>query len=267
MGTYDDLKQQIIGKPERHYCEFKDANNQLIDPTGPKAYVYNPRGVLVSSATPTQESTGVYYFTLTLTTAATSLEGIYQVWWEGTIGGGFITMDEPHYFYVKTVPWQVETPDEIIQSVRRLIGDTNPSSYRVSNIDMYYFLQDAVDAVNAEYPWGNSLAITNNSATFASSPCVAQKALYKLKTLLLVKESTLSDSLFDGGMVSLGDIKVDIAGTLRVRSDDIKRLSEAYDKLMYEVKMNHMTGNEINTYVTGILNIGGYEISELSYSE
>ena len=64
MGTYDGLKQQILGKPERHYCEYRDANKQLVDPVGPKVFVYNPNGILVASASGTQESTGVYYYTL-----------------------------------------------------------------------------------------------------------------------------------------------------------------------------------------------------------
>jgi len=267
MGTYTDLKQQIINKPERHYVEYKDANGQLTDPVNPFVYFYNPEAVEVASGIPTKESTGVYYYTLTLASStSTVIEGIYQAWWQGEINGAFQTMDEPHYFYVKFVPWQLDPSTALVQSVRRLIGDLNPSAYRISTQDMFYYLQDAVDDVNAQLLSGNYLTIEHNSATFAASLTTEEKALYRLKTLILVKEATLNDSLFDGAAISVGDIKIDVSGMIRARTDDLKRLQEGYNKLIYDIKMNSLTGYEVDTYVTGILQNSGNIIDQQYYN-
>ena len=148
------LKTILFGKAERLYTEYKDSNGTLTDPTSPSVYIYDPEGIIYDSGTPTKSNTGIYYYEVSLSTASTQKEGIYQAYWQGTINGELVTMDVPQYFYGMRVPWQVTQPDNIIQSIRRMIGDTNPNNYRISNIDLYYFLSDAVDNVQAEYNMG-----------------------------------------------------------------------------------------------------------------
>lgn len=267
MGTYTTLKQQIIGKAERHYVEYLDANGQLVDPSNPHVSFINPEGVEIASGLPTKESTGVFYYTLTLSSStSTTIEGMYQAWWQGEINGALQTMDQPHFFYVKYITWQLDPPNALIQSVRRLIGDLNPETYRISTQDMFYYLQDAVTEINAEQYYGNSLTITHNSATFEKALTIEEIALYKLKTLILVKEAILTDSLFDGASIAVGDIRIDVSGILRARSDDLKRLQDKYEKLIYKIRVDGLTGYEVDTYVTGVLHNNTEAIDQRYYN-
>lgn len=246
------LQKVLIGKAERLYREFKDANDVLTNATSPYVYIYNPNAIMVDSGTPTNESTGVYYKTVTFNTANVT-EGIYQAYWEGTIGGALITMDDPQYFYVSKYPWRLMTQDAVAQSIRRFIGDTDPKNYRVGVSDMYYFIQDAVDEVQAELDFGYELTITPTTMTWNQELYTTPLALFKLKTLILVMESILHDRLYDGANVQVGDIKVDVTGILKIRMENIKRLKEDFRNLMYQVKLNSIEGSNIDTYVTGII--------------
>ena len=75
-----------------------------------------------------------------------------------------------------------------------------------------------------------------------------------MKTLILVLESTMNDYLFDGANVQVGDIKVDISSILRLRNNNLKRLYEEYNKLLYAIKMGTNDGYAIDTFVTGLIN-------------
>jgi len=250
----DSLKKVLFGKPERIYTNYKNNDGVLTDPTSPHVDIYDPSGILYDSGTPTKFSTGVYYYEVTLSTASTQQEGIYQAYWQGIVGGEFVTMDVPQYFYGMRIPWQMTQPSNIIQSIRRMIGDTNPNNYRISNLDLYYFLSDAVDDVQAEFNMGYILTITPTSVTWNHDLTTIALALFKMRTLILVLESTMNDYLFDGANVQVGDIKVDIGSILRLRSNNLKRLYEEYNKLLYSVKMNTNDGYAIDTFVTGIIN-------------
>lgn len=252
--SHDKVQKVLFGKTERLYIEYKDSNGDLTNPSSPLVTIYDPDGVFLDSGVPTQESTGIYYYPVLLSTASTTKEGLYQAFWEGTIGSSFITMDEPQHFQGIKVPWQITQPDSIIQSIRRIIGDTNPNNYRISNDELYYFLKDAVDDVQAEYPFGYEITITNTSVSWNKTLYATPFALFKLKTLILVTEATLADFLFDSGNVTLGDIKIDVSSMMRIRLENLKRLQEKYDKLMYGVKMNLGGGHVIDTYVTGLIN-------------
>ena len=64
--SYKNLQTILMSKPERIYREFIDADGVKTDPTSPIVRVYDPNGDRVSSAAPTQESTGVYYYAVDL---------------------------------------------------------------------------------------------------------------------------------------------------------------------------------------------------------
>lgn len=251
MSDYSNLQKVIYNKPERLYREFKDSQGNLINPTSPYVRVYDPNGTIVSSGTPTGESTGVYYFVASLGTAQP--EGIYQAYWEGTVGGALITMDVPQFFWLTTAPWQVMPQDQIAQSVRRMIGDTNPNNYRIAIPDMYYFIQDAVNEVQSRMDFGYSLTVAPTSLTWNQPLYSIPAALFRLRTLILVMQSILHDDIYDGGNVEVGDIKIDINGILKMRMDNIKRLEDGYKELLYDIKMNSITGVNIDTHVTGLI--------------
>jgi hypothetical protein len=78
---YNGLQVVLINKAEPIYRKYVDSNNAPVDPTSPFVRVYNPSGVEVASGAPTKQSTGVYYYSLTLTTAAANIEGLYSAYW------------------------------------------------------------------------------------------------------------------------------------------------------------------------------------------
>jgi hypothetical protein len=253
MSDYTGLQKVLVGKSERIYREYRDALNALTTPTSPYVRIYNPIGAIVSSSTPTAESTGVYYHALTVADTAGVLEGIYQAYWEGTIGGSLITMDTPQFLHVFKHPWQASQQDSLAQSVRRLIGDTNPNNYRISIEDMYYFIKDAVDDVQSRYEFGYTLVVSPTALTWNQSLTTVPTALFKLRALILVLKSTFHDLLYDGGSVQVGDIKVDVTNVLKIRRDNIDKLEKEYEQLMHEIKLNGCSGVNIDTYVTGII--------------
>lgn len=252
MPDYSNLQHILVNKAEPIYREFRDANGNLTTPTTPYVRIYNPDAVIVSSGTPTAESTGVYYHTLTLNTAGV-LEGVYQAFWEGTIGAALVTMDIPQFLLVTKFPWQAAQQNAFAQSVRRLIGDTNPNNYRISIQDMYYFIQDAVERVQTRMDFGYILTVTPTAMTWNKVLTNVPSALFKLQTLILVLENTFYDGLYEGASVQVGDIKVDITSILKLRKENIEKLKEDFEKLLYEVKMNYVGGHNIDTYVRGLI--------------
>jgi hypothetical protein len=153
----------------------------------------------------------------------------------------------------------------IVKSIRRLIGDTNSTirSQRLTDQELAYFFQDAVNDVVAEIPWDNEVTITSTSVVISNNVDLIALALYKLKTVLLIRESYFNDALFDGGSVHVGDIKVDVTGMLKIRRENLDRLQKEYERLLYDGKMGRLTGHTVDTYVTGL--IKNDTVSELSY--
>lgn len=249
----ENVQKILFGKTEPIYREFRDQNYTLIDPTWASVSVYDPNGAFVSSGSPTKESTGVYYYPVALSTSSSTKEGFYQAYWEANISGSLVTMDTPQYFNGMRIPWQITQPNEIVNSVRRMTGDTDPENYRISTRDMYWFLKDAVDEVQSEYDFGYVLTIESTSLSWNQTLYTGPFALFKLKTLMLVMESTMNDYLYYSGNVEVGDIRVNVTNMLKIRADNLKRLEEKYSKLMYEIKMNENTGYIIDTYVRNIL--------------
>lgn len=238
-----ETKTQIIGKSERHYARYRNDDKQLVDPTTPKYYVYNPNSVQISSGVPTKESTGVYYFDITLSSGDANVnEGWYKIWWEGTIESALVTMDDPHYFFLKRYDWQMGIADEIIQSVRRMIGDTDPDNYRINTQDMYYYLADSVNDVQTYYPMGYSVTVSPQSLTFNKTVTALAKSLFKLKSAEIIITSVLFDVLFDAANINLGDIKINMRDTIVGRRELKKELKDDFEKLVRNVKMNTSAG-------------------------
>jgi len=257
MSDIQDVQRVLMGKTEALYQEYHDGTNAnaLVDPVYPLVSLYDPVGTFVSSGQATQESTGVYYYSVNISTPAANKEGIDPAYWEGSIGSQLVTTDEPQYSNVTRVPWQITEPNAIISSIRRLVGDNNPDRYVISTREMYYFLQDAVDEVQAEINFGYIMSITNTSISWnqvlRSNPFV----LFKTRCLILVLESRMHDFFYDAGLVQVGDIKIDIVPAMKIRREILNDLRKEYKELLYEVKMNSGAsgGYNIDTHKIGLI--------------
>lgn len=252
MSYYDGLQVILLDKEEPVYRQYRDANDQLTDPTTPVVRIYNPSGSMVASATPVKESVGVYYYNVSLDSSYP--EGQYQAYWEGTISGHFVTMDVPQYLWVQKIPWKMGTADEMVQSVRRMIGDTNPNNYRISTQDMYYYLADAVNDTQLEYPMGYSVTVAPTGLTFThatrSTPTALAQSLFKIKCAEIILTGILFDVLFDGANINLGDIRINMRDTIAARKSLRKELKEEFSDLIRKIKMSqHNVGYIIDNYV------------------
>lgn len=146
-------------------------------------------------------------------------------------------------------------PSTIITSIRRMTGDLDADNYRISTRDMYYYLQDAVDEVQIDHNFGYELTLTTTTASWNQTLYSSPFVLFKLKALIFIMESSLHDNLWYSGNVQIGDIKIDINQTLKIRMENLKRLKEDYKRLMQTYQMNDAaSGVLIDTYVTGLIN-------------
>lgn len=144
--------------------------------------------------------------------------------------------------------------DLLINSIRRITGDNNPENYRISTKDLHYFLQDAVDSVQVEVPLGYEMEVLDTSVSFNKTLYAAPFAVFKLKTLEYVLESTFHDHLYHSGNLQIGDIKIDVVPILKLRMENLKRIKSDLNNLIYDLKMNYgNVGFEIDTYVTGLV--------------
>ena len=72
--------------------------------------------------------------------------------------------------------------------------------------------------------------------------------------IILILESITTSFMFQSGNIDIGDVKINITPMMKVRHDYLKRLEESYNNLLYEVKLNGITGVSVDTYVTGLIN-------------
>lgn len=249
---YDGLQTILAGKPERIYTEYRDSNKNLVDPTSPKVEIYDFDGNLfVSSSTPIKESTGLYYYIVTISTATPVKEGMYSAYWWGTIGSGLVSMDVPQYFWVQSVPWKPSQSSEFAQSVRRFIGDTNPNNYRILNQDLYYFISDAVKEVESLFPMGYSVTVSATGITFNKTLTNTPEFLFRIKTAELIIANILNDVLFSSGNLTLGDIKINMTDIIKARKEYLKDLQDRFNTLIRQLKMqyNYQSAGIIDTYL------------------
>ena len=146
-------------------------------------------------------------------------------------------------------------PSTIISTIRRVTGDLDANNYHISTRDMYYYLQDAVDEVQIDYNFGYTLTLTTTDATWNQTLYSSPFVLFKMKSLILILEASFHDNLWYSGNVQVGDVKIDMNQTLKIRMENLKRLKADYDKVMKMFKLSDAsTGFTIDTYVTGLIN-------------
>jgi hypothetical protein len=258
------MKVVYTGQPERRYAEFKDVDGVLTDPTRPRISIFAPSGeVVVDSATPTQESTGIYYYLLSVTTAYATERGVYQEWWEGFINSAPISLDEPFYFEVQdipTIPSSTAFGRSFVRQIRNAISDNDESNgYMIHPIDLNYFIQDGVRNANSDFNFGYHVVVStagNNKSgridfyygeTATSLPNNA-RTWYAIHTVKDIMESETRRSMYGPGIINAGDIKVNVAFGLKEQIKYLEMLKKDINKLEMDLKLNGTTGYWINNY-------------------
>lgn len=254
MSLKKNVQEIYMGQPERIYREFRDGStaHALTDPSRPRITIYDPDSTeVVASTAPTKESTGVYYYTVDISTASANKAGVYTAYWEGYISSELIT-GKPHYFEVTRIPQETGESEDLVNSIRRLIGDMDPSNYRIAQRDIWYFIQDAVKDVQASIDFGYTTSVSNTTGLTLNAALTSDAAaLIRFRTLILILNSVLFNGLFCAGNVDIGDIRVNISSAMKARQEMLKYLDQEYKRLLYEVKLGNASGYEIDTFVTG----------------
>lgn len=240
----------LTGKQEPVFCEFKDNLGILIDPTNPRISIYNPNGsTVVSNQTMLKESTGVYYY-LFLTTSG-AVQGYYQAWFSGDIGGFTRTTDYPKPLFVRQQPWNWGLQYEFIRSVRRAIGDTDPSSYRISDQELIYFIKDAVTESETLLPMGYTVTAAPDGVIFNKDLTTRAETLFKWVTVKLILESVINTFMYEPGMISAGDLVLNRTQNLAVKVSHLKEQTDKINDFIDQILSNDIVPIEIITYGEG----------------
>lgn len=242
----------LLNRSERIYGEFRDSSGTLTDVDNPRVDIYNPSAtIVVDSASPSNEDTGIYFYNLSLTTASASVEqGLYQVWWSGSLGGYSIYQDDPRYILVRQQPYQSGLGGELIDDVRRFIGDDDPTDYSISQVDMHYYVEDGVDRIQLDYPMGYIVAVTPTSLTFNKTLTALARELFKRGTSLVILEHLKHKGLWGAGSIDIGDMRVNLTNINRARTSAVKEIKEDLKRDISIIKRRYTGGVSIDTYAS-----------------
>lgn len=258
------MKVIITGQPERIYIEYRDADNVLTSPTRPRVTIYAPSGSeFLASAAPTEESTGVFWYLVSATTAYATERGTYQAWWEGYINSGPVYMDTPAYFEVEdigTIASSTSGGRHFVNAVRRAIGDNRENDYIVSPTDMNYYIQESFGNANSIFNLGYVVNISTagndksgriefQSGGVATSLPATERAWYLIHCTRDILESEVRINIYGTGIINAGDIKINLAQGLRAQTDYLDKLNDRIERLEMNLKLNGGAGGFlINTY-------------------
>lgn len=240
----------LLTQPETIWCEFRDNEGVLTLVNNPKIIIYDPNGTTaVSSSTMTLESTGIYYYIFTATAGAA--QGDYQAWFSGELGGMLRTIDGPKSLYVRQMPWDRGLKYEFIQSVRKAIGDFDSSNYRIRDRDLIYFISDAIKEMQMQLPMGYTVTVDPDGIIFNKILTTRAEVLFKWQTVLLILEAMINKYIYDVGIISLPDIKID---KTRHFDSKLRRLQDQAIKvqnMINEIRTSDISGIELITYGKG----------------
>ena len=242
----------LIGKQEPVFCEFRDNLGNLSDPTNPQISIYSPSGsTVISNQAMLKESTGVYYYLFTTTSGA--IQGYYQAWFSGEIGGLLRTTDYPKPLFVRQQPWNWGLQYEFIRSVRRAIGDMDPSNYRISDQELIYFIKDGVTESETILPMGYSVTAAPDGVIFNKDLTTRAETLFKWVTAKLVVESIINTFMYEPGYINTGDIIINRSAHLATKVQYLKEQQKKIDDLIDKILSNDIVPYEIITYGDGII--------------
>jgi hypothetical protein len=268
------MKTVLTGQPERIYVEFRDIDHDLTDPSRPRVTIYAPSGTeFVPSAAATQESTGVYWYLLSVGTAYSNERGTYQAFWEGYINGAPIYMDEPMYIDVLDSPYVGSSTSEgrsFVREIRNAINDNRENEYMILPRDMNYYVQDGVRDANATYNMGYTVFISTagndrvgrlefQKDGVSTALGQTERAWYSAHVVRKILEAQTYVNMFGPGIINAGDIKVNIASGLRAQTGLLDRLDDKIDDMGKELKLNGGVGGyAVNTFAIADLYVSEY---------
>lgn len=252
MSNIFDIQKILLGKPEAVFCEFRDDNGSLTNPTNPRISIYNPNGsTVISSQTMLSQSTGIYYYIFT--TTAGDIQGYYQAWFSGEVGGLLRTTDKPKPLYVRQLPWNWGRQYEFIRTVRRAIGDIDPSHYRIQDEELIYFIRDAVYEAQSKLPMGYVVDATPDGIVFNKELTTRAEVLFKWQTALLVLKYIINSQMYDVGVIETGDIVIDKSRHLGSKISHLKEQQKQINDFIQQVLSDDLNGIELITIGKGVI--------------
>jgi hypothetical protein len=247
------FEEQIIftGKPEPIFIEFRDDAGELTDALNPKIFIYGPdRATVVNNQNMLRQSTGIFYYVFT---ATGTQQGYYYAMFFGDIGGLTRSNDVPKPLYVTVLPnyWGME--HQFLRSVRRAIGDSDPSNYHIGDKELVYYIQDAVRECEAKFPMGYTVEANPTGLTFNKELTVVAETYFRWKTAVLVLESVINSHIYDVGIIDAGDIRINKSGHLGTKLQFLKEQKKKIDDFLYDLTTGNASGIEIITFGQGYI--------------
>lgn len=242
----------IIGKDEPVFCEFRDDVGNLVDPTNPKIYIFSPsKTTVINNATMLKQSTGVYYYIFTPTAGA--VQGYYQAWFFGEVGGLLRSNDYPKPLYVRQLPWNWGLPNEFLRSVRRTIGDNDPSHYHIDDKQLIYYIKEAVEECEAKIPMGYTVDASPDGVIFNKDLTSRAATLFRYYTAYKILLSVINSHMYDVGIIDAGDIKINKSGHLASKIAHLKSQEKKIEDFINNILLTDNIGIEVITFGDGII--------------
>jgi len=246
----------FLGRSKRLMIEFRDANGNLSNVSSPRIDIYTPLGAPLVSTAAFNISTGVYYYDFSLSTADSTLEGYYQLFWSGDLNGIPINQDQPKYLYATKLGYSVELAGEIIDDIRKLIGDDDSKNFKIKTQDIHQYLSSGVDFIQKTYPMGYVLTITPTSLSFNKPLTSLASELFMRGTALIILEHLCHKGLWGAGSISFGDVNINLTNINRERRTAVSEMKREIKESIRNLYMRSISGGSIDSYSHGIEETG-----------
>lgn len=241
----------FLGRTKRIFIEFRDANGSLTNVSNPFIDIYTPLGALLVSTAAVNNSTGVYYYDFSLSTSVSTLEGMYQIFWSGDLNGIPINQDAPKYLFATKLGYKVGLGGEIVDDLRRLIGDTDIKNYKIRTQDLHQYLVDGVNYIQKTYPMGYELTVNQNTISFNKSLTGIASELFVRGAALIVLEYLTHKGLWGAGSISTGDLNVNLTNINRERRAAVTEMRNEIKNSIDKLYMLSISGDSIDSYANG----------------
>jgi len=252
------LYKYVLGSSAPIYFTFKDPDTgDFTDPATPVLDIYDSNQLLIAtSKSLSKESTGIWYYNFSFSTALSTAVGVYQAWCTYEYGG--LPYKDSRYLRVVEQPFESTREYNFLRSIRRLIGDIDENNYRYQDYELAGFIFDATKSLSAKYYniTGNNLGYTAtlDFDTITFNQDLDDKMFYMLclMTLLLIKESEFNEQTSQVGYIKTGDMTIDVSKGSKDRFDYLKLTNEKIDKEIKMVSLQGISGARLFTFGTGI---------------
>lgn len=242
----------LMGQDERVYIETRNASGNLVSANNVKLSLYDPEGTkILDQVSANEESTGIYYYNISISTASSNKEGLYRAFWTGSIGGVNLSQDKAKNILIRRHPHLYGLANDLVDNVRRLCGDNNPGNYRINEIDILWYIQDGVRLIQSTYNLGYTVEVSYSSITFNKTLTELAKYLFIQGAVLSILKHLRNKNLWGVGSLDVGDLRVNMTNINRERALACKDLEEKLERTINGLKRGSITGASIDTYYTG----------------